>query len=415
MQDLQIVLGAPAVVAAFAEPVVGDAKPRGREQVVPIGVVRESAGLAHQGINDMPVVHRVLVAADQPRERVDVPVGVPDFDAVGEQAGLDLFAHEATVHRVGVAMDVDQAARVDPAPHLQARRQAGRGQVAQRPPLLGDPTPTLGVPRRDELLQEGRVLRAAGEVAAAAEQQRLFDGGLEVPVCRLGVAVLVRLPGVDPLARQAVVRQEVAIAGLELARRRQVVDRGAQAIGTMSPGRAAQLPQRVLQAVGQRLERLRSAHRHRLPVRVGQHEVVGQVIERPAGDRDAQFVHRGEVGGRQVARLMDLPEDDGPARAVRGPPLPDAPLEGPAVRVEKLTRMRLPEPVEEGLGAEPWLAAKLFLDLGPNGGKRVRPRAIGPRFARLLAGARKRWLLAVVSGRLGTHASSPCRHGQGSP
>jgi len=415
MQDLQIVLGAPAVVAALAEPVVGDAKPRGREQVVPVGVVGERPGLAHQGIDDVPVVHRVLVAADQPRQGVDVPVGVPDLDAVGEQARLDLFAHETTVHRVGVAMDVDQAAGVDPAPHLQARRQPGRGQVAQHPPLLGNPTPAVGVPGRDEFLQEVRVLRAAGEVAAAAEQQRLLDGPLEVPVCRLGVAVLVRLPDVDPLARQAVVRQEVAIAGLELARRRQVVDGGAQAVGAMSPGYAAQLPQRVLQAVGQRLERLGGAHRHRLPVRVGQHEVVDQVIEWLAGDRDAQFVHRGEVGGRQVTRLMDLPEDDGPARALRGPPLPDAPLEGPAVRVEELTRMRLPEPVEERLGAEPGLGAELLFDLGPNGGKRVRSRAIGSRSARLPAGARERRLLAVVSGRLGTHTSSPCRHGQGSP
>jgi len=74
------------------------------------------------------------------------------------------------------------------------------------------------------------------------------------------------------------------------------------------------------------------------------------MIERLPGDRDAQPVHRREVGGRQVTGLMDLPEDDGLARTVRGPPLPHAPLEGPAMRIEELAAIRLLEPVEERLG-----------------------------------------------------------------
>jgi hypothetical protein len=48
LQDLQVVLGTAAFVAALAEPIVSDAEARRREQVVPIGVVRERSGLADQ-------------------------------------------------------------------------------------------------------------------------------------------------------------------------------------------------------------------------------------------------------------------------------------------------------------------------------------------------------------------------------
>jgi hypothetical protein len=151
-------------------------------------------------------------------------------------------------------VDVDQTARIDPATHLQARRQAGIRQVTQRPPFFGQAIESIGVPCRHDLPQEACVLFAAGEVATAAEQQRLRDRDLEVAMGRLGIAVLVRLSDIDPLARQSVMCQKVAIASLELARRRQVVDRGAQAVTAMSLRHAAQFPQRVLQAVGQRLE-----------------------------------------------------------------------------------------------------------------------------------------------------------------
>jgi hypothetical protein len=92
--------------------------------------------------------------------------------------------------------------------------------------LLGEAIHSTRVPRRHDLLKERHILFAAGKLATAAEQQRLINGGLEVPVRRLGVAVLVRLPRVDPLARHAVVRQQVAIPSLEFPRRREVVDGG---------------------------------------------------------------------------------------------------------------------------------------------------------------------------------------------
>jgi len=121
LEDLQVVFGAAAFVTALAEPIVSDAKTRGREQVVAIGVVRERTGLAHQRIDDVPVVHRVLIATDQAWQRIDLLIGVPDLDAIGEQPSFDGFAAQSTVHRVGVAMNMDQTPRIDPATHLQTR------------------------------------------------------------------------------------------------------------------------------------------------------------------------------------------------------------------------------------------------------------------------------------------------------
>ncbi len=122
VQKLQIIFNAAAFVAAFAEAVVSQAEPRRREQIVAVGVVRERARLADQRVDHVPVVHRVAVAPHQPRQRVDQPVRVPDFNPIGKEPGFHLFADQPAVHRIDVAVNVDQAAGVHPARHLQARR-----------------------------------------------------------------------------------------------------------------------------------------------------------------------------------------------------------------------------------------------------------------------------------------------------
>jgi hypothetical protein len=119
VQDLQIVLDAGPLVAAFAEPVIGKVEPRRREQIVTIGVLGEGARLANQRVNDMPVVDGVAIATHQPRQRVDLFVRIPDLDTIRKEPCFDFFADKPTMHRVDVAVNVDQAAAIDAAPHLQ--------------------------------------------------------------------------------------------------------------------------------------------------------------------------------------------------------------------------------------------------------------------------------------------------------
>lgn len=249
-------------------------------------------------------------------------------------------------------MNVDQAPRIDAATHLPATVQTRLRQGFQSRDLLGKAIPPCVVANRHDPVQEARVLSAAGEVAATTQQQRLIDGGLEVVVRRLGIAVLVRLPGVDPLSRQAVVIQQVAVAGLELPRRREVVHCRAETVAAVPPGHTSEFPQRRLHAVGKRLEGLRDAQAHRFPVRVGQDEVVDHVLERLPRDRDAQRGHVREIGRGEVGGLMHLAEDRELGRSVAGPPLPDPPLEGASVGIEELAGVLLAEPVEECLGQE---------------------------------------------------------------
>jgi hypothetical protein len=249
VKDLQVVLGAEPFVAAFAESIERQAEPRRREQVVAIGVIRERPRLADQRVDDVPVVHRRALPADQSGEGVDVFVRVPDLDPVGEQPGLDPLADQPAVHRVGVAVNVNQTAGIDPASDLQARRQPGLGQPFERRDFLGEPVRPTGVADGHDLPQERPILVPAGEVAAAAKPQRLVDGRFEVPVRRFRVAVLVRLSGVGPLACHAVMGQQIAVPGLELPRRRQVVHRRTQGVAAVPPRHPAQLPERVLQPV----------------------------------------------------------------------------------------------------------------------------------------------------------------------
>ena len=410
VQDRQVLLGLPAFVVALAEAVVGQTEARGREEVVAVGVVGEGPRLAHQRIDDVPVVHRVLVPADQSRQRVGEFVRVPDFDAVGVEPGLHPLADQPAVHRVDAAMDVDQAPGIDAATHLPEAGLTLLGQFLQGRDLFGEPIPPAFVADPHHTSQEARVFLAAGEVPAAPQEQRLVDSGLEVAVRRFGVAVLVRLPGVDPLPRQAVVIQKIAVAGTEFPRRREVVHRRAEAVAAVLPGHAPEFPQGVLQPLRQRLERFRHAHRHRFPIRVRQHEVVDEMLERPPRHRDAERVHAGEVGRGQVAGFVDLPEDREPARPVGGPPLPHPTLERAAVRIEKHAGVLAAEPVKERLGRELRLGTQLHFDLRPDGGEGVDAGAVRPQHR--LADARQRLVIAVMASRLVGHPCPPGRMGQ---
>ena len=288
MQQRQVFLGLTAFVELFPEPVVGQAEPRGREQVVPVRVVRERPRLPHQRVDHVSVMHRVLVPTDQSRHRVGKFVRVPDLHAVGEEPGFHPLADQSAVHRVGAAVNVNEASRVDAATHLEATRQTHVGQTPQRGDLFGEAISPRIVASLHHVPEELTVLFAVGELPTPPQEQRLIDGGFEVAVRRLDVAVLVGLSGVDPLAGQTVVGQQVAVSGLEFSRRRVVVHRRGEAVAAVPSRHAAECVHGVLQPVGESLERFGHADAHGLPVRVGENEVVDHVVERLACDGDGE-------------------------------------------------------------------------------------------------------------------------------
>jgi len=94
------------------QPVVGDAKAAGGEKVLAITVILKGARLTHQLVDDVPVIDGVLVTPHQPRQRVHLRSRVPDFHTVGIQPSFDLLADQTAMHRVGIAVDVDQTPRI---------------------------------------------------------------------------------------------------------------------------------------------------------------------------------------------------------------------------------------------------------------------------------------------------------------
>jgi hypothetical protein len=202
-------------------------------------------------------------------------------------------------------------------------------------------------------------------------------------VALLHVAVLVRLRRVDRLALQAVVPQQrlvTPLKGRPIAARR---DGGRQGVGAMHPRNAAQFGQGILQAVAEALEALGEADAAGLPVRVGQHEVVDQVRKRLAVDSHLQAGRVREIGGAQVAGLVDLAEEHLLGRPVQGAPLFDVPLQGAQLPVGKAAGLLALKPIQHGLGLQARVEGQLLLDARPDLRKRVGSRPPGMLHAHL--------------------------------
>lgn len=272
---------------------------------------------------------------------------------------------------------MDRTAAVHPHAQPVTRLQPPLRQRVQQRHLLGQPLLPARIALVKEAAQERLVLRAAGEVSAAAQHQGLVQRPLELPMALLHVAVLVRVGRLDRLALQAVVPQQRLVALRE--RRRPLCPRGdgrRQPVGAMHLGHAAQFRQGVLQAFAEALVALREADRARLPVGVGQHEVVNQVVERRAGDGHAQGGAVREVAGTQAPGVMDLGEEYLLGRSVQGTPLLDAPLQGPQLPIGKASRPASLQVVEQGLGLQSRVEAELRLQLRPDLGEGVGPGTV---------------------------------------
>jgi len=392
------------------QPIVGDAKVAGGKHVRVILVVLQGAWLSHQRVDHVPVIDGVLAVARQTRHPLNEASRPPDFDHLGVDHHVDLHADQPTGDRVRITFDLNRAAAVDldSADALPVIELAGR-QLAQARLLLGELVGAPRVPLVDQRGQELFVLFAAGEVAVAAQEQRLVDGRFQVTVRRLNIAVLMCLADVDPLRLDLIVIHQVAVTPAKLAVLREVVNRRGQAVAAMPPRHTIQLPQGLLEAAAHRLERFREADRGELPIRVREREVIQQVIKRLAVDRDAQRVHVREVRRPQPARIVHLRKDDLLVGAVQAAPVAHPPLERPALRVGKPAGIALLQPGEQRERPQPRLAFQPGLDLRPDLDERVRPRSPIPR--RCVVG-RQPFCIAIFSSRLLIHASSPRRQAQ---
>jgi hypothetical protein len=207
------------------------------------------------------------------------------------------------------------------------------GQRPQRRRLDAHRGLPAAVPAGDELVDEPSPFGDIGEVAGAAQDQRLVERSLEVAVVGLHCPVLVRLAGIATARGHSVVGAELFVAaghvllrlGVEVA-----IGRG-EAVGAMLARDAAEGPERVLEVLGQRGEALAAEHEGGvLPATVGHHEVEHPVRERRTVYGDAELGRVGEVRERHAARLGRLAEDHVARRPVQRAPVAHPPLQRPA-------------------------------------------------------------------------------------
>src|SRR5664279_454029 len=190
----------------------------------------------------------------------------------------------------------------------------------------------------------------------------------------LAVPILVWACRVGMPRLHSVIPHHAFVTPVELLQVAHVVHRARQAVGTVLGRRRAQFPTRVLPSFAEALQALRIADRARLPVRVGQHEVVYQMFEHLAFERDPQLGHVCEVRRAQPPRRVLLAEVHLLRRALRGPPQLDPPLQGPDLPIAELPWAFPLQPLEQRLGLQLRTVLPLPLNCVPYLAERILPR-----------------------------------------
>jgi hypothetical protein len=384
------------------------------KQILTIAIVGESPRLTDQPVDDVPVLDVMLATPTQPRQPFLHLLGVPHFDVLGVQPGFHPLADQSARYRVDVALHFDDAARFHTHTQPLARLQPMTRQRPQQLSFLGQPGDATGVFLSQHLPQEQRVAVSAAELPAATHHQRLVQCLFELVVALLGVAILVTSAGLDGLALQAVVTQQRLITLLERLRPFDArLYRRRQPIRAMQLRHAAQFPQGVLQAFAEALQAFRETDRSRLPIGVGEHEMIEQVDEGPAVDGHSQIRTVGEVAGRQPTGMMHLGEEDLFGRSTLGPPGLDAPLQGPQLAVGKAAGEASLQVGKERLRLQFRMDLELRFQFGPDRGENIWACPPVPIHARDLAGQLAE--PAILACRLGIHADAKSRHFFGNP
>jgi hypothetical protein len=105
--------------------------------------------------------------------------------------------------------------------------------------------------------------------------------------------------------------------------------------------------------------------------------VVEQVRQRLTVNGDPQARAVREVGRTQPTGMMHLGEEHFLGRPRQGPPLFDAPLQGPQLAIGEAARVLPLQPGEQRQGFQAGVEGQLLLDLGPDAGEGVGPRSPG--------------------------------------
>ena len=392
-EHLQVFDGAGAFPVVGGEPVVGRPVDGAGIERLAVPVVAEGPGFAQQGHDDVAEVHRRPTIAPQAGQVQEVFAAQIHFEHRFVLLDPQGVADQPGGHRIGMPVDPDQTLGAD---HRRVFAILGQGAARQRAhhgQLLGQGALPRRVGAAQDPFDKAVVVLQGTELAAAPQQEVLFEPALEVPVLRLDVALFVRAAHVDGHRGQIVVGaqfQVIAVVSARSAREGfQVVGGGAGIVGAQMHRAAAQLLHRGLKAGHQTQERLGDAAGGPLPVGMGQHAMAEEVIEHFPADGDLEFLGVGPIQLQQLARLPFLGEEHLLLRAVGGAPVAHPALEGAQMLWLQTAVGPGQEMVEEGPGFQFRGGLEHGLRLAPDRFERIGPGAPGVgglKLGRALAG-----------------------------
>lgn len=374
-----------------------------REQGVPIDQVTQGLRLLLQRADDVAIIDQmsaVRAFCPDARQGDHRRWAEEAFQPVVEQVNLDLAADQPGWDGIEDAIDSDGAVAGDRRRQLGEIGGPARRQVSELLVLGSNEGSPTGVVPIADAPHEAPVLVDAGKVGAAALHQLLLDAAFDVPVGRLDTAILVGLARVVAGGGHAVVPAQLVIApgevGLGIAI--EVLEGRGQRVGAVFRRCFAELPQRLLQSLGDRAETLAAKdHPRMLPAAVDQAKMVESVRERFAGDGHAEIVGDGEVGQTLSPRLVPLREIHLLVFAMPGPPCPNAPFQRPANSVRHgVGAILLLQRLEDGDRHHALVDAQQFLGPGPYRGQGIFP---GPPSSRRLALRRRRRIVVDLPRR----------------
>ena len=227
----------PPAAARFTQHVVGHAEAAGGEQVLPVAVVGERSRLAHQPVDDVPVVDPVLAASTQPRQLLHLLARTRPRPA-RRTAGPPPARRSA-----GWAPSRRCPPRGSGCPYPPARAAActppdAVPATARRRQFLGQPLPPARVQLRQQLRKKRLVVRPTRAKSRLPRSISAWSTARLNRWWRCSTSPFsLALPGLDRLPCQPVVPQQGLIARVNSSLFAPVVHRRRQPVGAMFAAR----------------------------------------------------------------------------------------------------------------------------------------------------------------------------------
>lgn len=159
------------------------AKTARRKHLFAIPVAGEGTRFSHQRINNMPIIDGRLVLADNSRHCLNQMAMMSHRDLFSTDAQIDELTNQPTRHGVRIGAHVDRAAATDAnALDDVIGVEPLVRQSIQMCKILEELFSAVVVGSFDQLLDEGDVRFTSFKSPTAAQQQRLIDAILEMPV-----------------------------------------------------------------------------------------------------------------------------------------------------------------------------------------------------------------------------------------